>query len=47
MRYCFIQEKVEELITTKYCSTNVQLADVFTKALEYDKFEACTIKLVV
>lgn len=47
VRYRFINEKVTEgLINIKYCSTDVQLADIFTKALGQNKFETHKSKLV-
>lgn len=40
IRYRFINEKVAEgLISVNYCSTDTQLADIFTKALGQNKFE--------
>lgn len=47
VRYRFIHEKgKEKIITVEYCSTDKQLADLFTKPLNKNKFEFCKNYLV-
>lgn len=42
MHYRFISEKYNEgIINLKYCATNMQIADVFTKPLKFVNFEKC------
>lgn len=45
--YC-IKEKMDEgLINTKYCPTDIQNAEVFTKAVESNNFEKFRAELVM
>lgn len=42
VKYHFIHEQVKEkLISIEYCKTEVQYADIFTKALNFTKFHFC------
>ena len=47
-QYHFVREKVQSKeISLMYCNTNENVAHIFTKPLEKEKFEFCRSKLCV
>ena len=48
MKYHFIREALQEgVINVKFCRSEEQLADIFTKALPKDRFKKLRLKLGV
>ena len=46
VRYHFLSEKYHEVFDVVYCSTEEQVADIFTKPLTRMKFERCRDKMM-